>query len=74
MVIDVQNVLVCQVDTKQPQSLAALRMRPDFQQNYIVIDDNQVYQVRPYTLSFIRAIQPFFEIIVFSKMNRHVLI
>lgn len=28
-----------------------------------------VYQVRPYTYEFLRAIQPFFEIVVFSRLH-----
>lgn len=37
------------------------------------ICDFLVYQVRPYTYEILRAIQPFFEIVVFSKMHHQVL-
>ena len=32
------------------------------------IKENVVYQIRPYTFNFLRAIKPFFEIIVYSKL------
>ena len=32
-----------------------------------------VYQVRPYAYDILRAIQPFFEIVVFSRMHHKVL-
>ena len=37
------------------------------------ICDLLVFQVRPYTYEILRAIQPFFEIVVFSKMHHKVL-
>ena len=35
--------------------------------------DLLVYQVRPYTYEILRAIQPFFEIVVFSKIHHKIL-
>lgn len=32
-----------------------------------------VYLVRPYTYEILRAIQPFFEIVVFSKLHHKIL-
>lgn len=32
-----------------------------------------VYQIRPYTYEFLRAIQPFFEIVVFSRMHHKII-
>ena len=37
------------------------------------ICDLLVYLVRPYTYEILRAIQPFFEIVVFSKLHHKVL-
>lgn len=33
-----------------------------------------VYKIRPYTFEFLRAIQPFFEILIFSKMHPNILL
>ena len=33
----------------------------------------RLYQLRPYIYEFLNAFQPFFELIAYSKMNRHVL-
>jgi len=32
-----------------------------------------VFQLRPYTYHILRAIQPFFEIVIFSKMHHKIL-
>ena len=32
-----------------------------------------VFQIRPYTFEILRALQPFFEMVVFSKMNYQVI-
>ena len=37
------------------------------------ICDYIVFQVRPYTYEILRAIQPFFEILVFTKMHHKIL-
>jgi len=41
--------------------------------NETCICDYLVYQVRPYTYEILRAIQPFFEIVVFTKIHHKIL-
>jgi len=51
-----------------------LRKSADYSSNYIEVNQSkskiEVYMVRPYTYEFLRALEPFFELIVFSNMRK----
>ena len=82
IVIDIENTLVAQIELKSKEELEGLKELENFQQNYIVINHVKkkeccgsapdclcniiVYKIRPYTFDIMAAMQPFFEIVVFS--------
>ena len=77
LVIDIENTLVTKIPVMNEQEIKELRNNSNYQKEYIELkgDDSQiqVYKVRPYTYDFLRAIQPFYEIIIHSLMDRKVI-
>ena len=64
-------------DKKNPSKEKPISDEPDFCCEFKGTDrcicDLMVYLVRPYTYEILRAIQPFFEIVVFSKLHHKIL-
>ena len=54
--------------------LSELRKSPEYRRNYIEVylggqAQIQVYEIRPYAFEFFRAMEPFFEITVYSFLH-----
>ena len=78
LVLDIEDSLVFKVELQNPHELGELRESADYLKNYIEVkrtDDSviNVYKVRPYTFDFLRALEPFFEIILFSNLSDKVI-
>jgi hypothetical protein len=84
IVIDLENTLLTHIELKSPEELEGYKNLENFQTDYILISDSasrclctqrctccqMLFQVRPYTYEFLRAIQPFFELIAFAQYKR----
>lgn len=59
------------------QELTELRHTQDYDKHFIEVFDKSlkkhVFMIRPYTFQFLRAIEPFFELIAFSNLDMSVL-
>ena len=76
IILDIENTLVTQIEIQSEHELKELRKMENYSKNYIEIRDSkslQVFMVRPYTFEFIRAIEPFFEIVIYSHMHYQVI-
>ena len=78
LVLDIEDSLVSKVEIQNSYELAELRKSADYLQTYIEVQRKvgpviEVYKIRPYTFEFLRALEPFCEMIVFSKMSQNVL-
>ena len=77
LVIDVEDTIVSRIDIKNSIELQELRKNQDYKNNYIEVKLGptkiQVYEIRPYVYEFFRAIEPFFEIIVYSCLHHQIL-
>ena len=76
--LDIEDSLVSKVEIRNPHELEELRESSDYLKSYIEVkatDDSviNVYKVRPYTFDFLRALEPFFEIILFSNLSDKVI-
>ena len=76
--LDIENSLVSKVEVRNPHELEELRESADYLKSYIEVkttDDSvvNVYKVRPYTFDFLRALEPFFKIILFSNLSDKVI-
>ena len=77
LIIDVENTIVYRIDINNSIELQELRKNHDYKNNYIEVKLSptkiQVYEIRPYVYEFLRAIEPFFEIIVYSCLHHKIL-
>ena len=72
MVIDIEDTLITKIKIESELELREIRKSANYQNSYIEVTGGalvQVYMIRPYTLEFLRAIFPYFEIIVYSRMR-----
>lgn len=86
LVIDLMDTLITPVDIKSMHELRVLKNEPNFESNYILLDNEhpiccqkhfitdctcrfELYSIRPYTLSFLRSLQPFFELITYTNIE-----
>ena len=82
IVIDIENTLITKLKINSQQELENITQLDNFKDNYITFYDeeskevfkHQVYQLRPYIIQFLRAIQPIFELIVYSKLPQKTLL
>ena len=78
LVLDIEDSLVSKVEIQNSYELAELRKSADYLSTYIEVERKvgsviEVYKIRPYTFEFLRALEPFCEMIVFSNMSQNVL-
>lgn len=68
--IDIENTLVTKIEIQNKIELIELRKQESYKNRYIEVKKPNskimLYMIRPYTFEFLRAIEPFFELMIFS--------
>ena len=76
MVIDIENTLVTRIKIRNQLELLEIRNTSNYMDRFIEVKTQgpvKVFMVRPYTYEFLRALQPYFEIIAYSRLNLKVI-
>ena len=76
MVIDIENTIVTRIEIQNQMELQEIRNSTNYMNKYIEVSDQgpvQVFMIRPYTYEFLRALQPYFEMLVYSRLHLKVI-
>ena len=71
IVLDIENTIVARVDIQSEFELYEIRKTPEYLKRYVEVSVGtavKVYMIRPYALEFLRALEPFFELIVYTNL------
>jgi hypothetical protein len=71
IVLDIENTIVARVDIQSEFELYEIRKTQEYLKRYVEVSVGtavKVYMIRPYALEFLRALEPFFELIVYTNL------